>query len=88
VWTGLIWLRTGTGFCEHGNGHLIFIKCGGLLVQVCAYCAVVGVRCVMWKRHHLCPSIFSARAEKKALLVPDGVVENFCKVWVLAWDVR
>lgn len=33
-------------------------------------------------------SIFSAQVQKKALLVPHGVVEKFCKVWVLAWDVR
>jgi succinate dehydrogenase/fumarate reductase cytochrome b subunit len=32
------------------------IKCGELLVQVCAYCAVVGVLYVMWDMHHLCPS--------------------------------
>jgi hypothetical protein len=44
------------GFCEHGNEHLFFIKCGILLVQVCAFCAVGGVHYVMWDRHHLCPS--------------------------------
>jgi hypothetical protein len=33
-------------------------------------------------------SIFSVHVEKKALLVPDGVVDKFCKGWVLAWDVR
>jgi hypothetical protein len=29
VWTGFVWLRTGTsgGLCEHGNKHLGSIKC-------------------------------------------------------------
>jgi hypothetical protein len=33
-------------------------------------------------------SIFSVQVQKKALLLPDGVVEKFCMMWVLAWDVR
>ena len=56
-----------------------FIKFGALLVQVCACCAFGVVHYVIWGRHQLCPS---------SLLVPDGVLEKFCKVWVLAWAVR
>ena len=31
AWTGLIWLRIGTGACECGNELSGSIKCGGLL---------------------------------------------------------
>jgi len=73
-------------FCEHGNEHLFFMKYGELLVRVCACCAVGSVHYVMWDRHHLCPSSV-LKYRKGALLVCDCVVEKFCKVWVLAWDV-
>jgi len=35
-----------------------------------------------------CVHLQHSSTEKKALLMPVGVVEKFCKVWVLAWDVR
>jgi hypothetical protein len=38
-WTGLIWLRTGTGggFCEYGNAHPTSIRCREFLdyLRIC-----------------------------------------------------
>jgi hypothetical protein len=31
MWIGFIWLRMGTGSCEHSNEPSDSIKCGGLL---------------------------------------------------------
>jgi hypothetical protein len=33
AWSGLIWLRTGTGYCECGNEPSGSINCGNVLIS-------------------------------------------------------